>query len=110
MVSVGELGTKIDHLEKNLSQILDIAHTWRAVLLIDEADVFLEQREVRDVGRNALVSIFLRMLEYFQGIFFLTTNRVTTFATLSAFESGYSFSESSEEDSDKTAGASSSSN
>lgn len=37
------------------------------------------QREVRDVGRNALVSIFLRILEYFQGILFLTTNRVTTF-------------------------------
>ncbi len=42
MVAVGELGTRMDHLEKNLSQILDIAHTWRAVLLIDEADVFLE--------------------------------------------------------------------
>ncbi len=79
MVSVGELGTRMDHLEKNLSQILDIAHTWRAVLLIDEADVFLEQRELRDVNRNALVSIFLRMLEYFQGILFLTTNRVATF-------------------------------
>ena len=79
MVAVGELGTRMDHLEKNLSQILDIAHTWRAVLLIDEADVFLEQREVRDVSRNALVSIFLRKLEYFQGILFLTTNRVATF-------------------------------
>lgn len=29
--------------------------------------------------RNALVSIFLRLLEYFQGILFLTTNRVETF-------------------------------
>ncbi len=54
MVSVGELGTRMNHLEKNLSQILDVAHTWRAVLLIDEADVFLEQRELRDVNRNAL--------------------------------------------------------
>lgn len=79
MVSVGELGTRMDRLDRNLAQILDIAHTWRAVLLIDEADVFLEQWEVRDVGRNALVSIFLRILEYFQGILFLTTNRVTTF-------------------------------
>ena len=79
MVSVGELGTRADRLEKNLAEILDIAHTWRAVLLIDEADVFLEQRQPQDVGRNALVSIFLRMLEYFQGILFLTTNRVATF-------------------------------
>ncbi|KAL2049575.1 hypothetical protein ABVK25_010154 [Lepraria finkii] len=66
-------------LESKLSQILDLAHKWHAVLLIDEADVFLEQREVRDVARNALVSIFLRKLEYFQGILFLTTNRVATF-------------------------------
>ena len=66
-------------LESKLSQILDLAHKWHAVLLIDEADVFLEQREVRDVARNALVSIFLRKLEYFQGILFLTTNRVETF-------------------------------
>lgn len=79
MVSVEELRTRMNHLEKNLSQILDIAHTWRAVLLIDEIDVFLKQRELRDVNRNALVSIFLRMLKYFQSILFLITNRVATF-------------------------------
>ncbi len=31
---------------------------------------------MHDIHRNALVSIFLRQLEYFQGILFLTTNRV----------------------------------
>jgi SpoVK/Ycf46/Vps4 family AAA+-type ATPase len=49
------------------------------VLLLDEADVFLEKRTIHDIHRNALVSIFLRLLEYFQGILFLTTNRVETF-------------------------------
>ena len=49
------------------------------MLLLDEADVFLEKRTVQDIHRNALVSIFLRLLEYFQGILFLTTNRVETF-------------------------------
>ena len=34
---------------------------------------------MQDIHRNALVSIFLRLLEYFQGILFLTTNRVETF-------------------------------
>jgi len=58
---------------------MDIAHSWGAVLLLDEADVFLEKRQHQDVHRNALVSIFLRLLEYFQGILFLTTNRVETF-------------------------------
>ena len=35
--------------------------------------------QAQDIHRNALVSIFLRLLEYFQGILFLTTNRVEYF-------------------------------
>lgn len=79
MVSSGELGTDSRTLEGELNKILDIAHSWGAVLLLDEADVFLEKRTIQDIHRNALVSIFLRLLEYFQGILFLTTNRVETF-------------------------------
>lgn len=79
MVSAGELGTDSRTLELELNKILDIAHSWGAVLLLDEADVFLEKRTIQDIHRNALVSIFLRLLEYFQGILFLTTNRVETF-------------------------------
>jgi len=79
MVGAGKLGTDSRTLETQLSRILDIAHVWGAVLLLDEADVFLERRPVHDLQRNALVSIFLRLLEYFQGILFLTTNRVETF-------------------------------
>ena len=79
MVSAGELGTDPRVLERSLTDILDIAHSWGAVLLLDEADVFLEKRSIHDIHRNALVSIFLRLLEYFQGILFLTTNRVETF-------------------------------
>ena len=78
-VSAGELGTNPRELEQELQKILDLAHSWGAVLLLDEADVFLEARTAQDIHRNALVSIFLRLLEYFQGILFLTTNRVTTF-------------------------------
>ncbi len=66
MVSVGELGIRGGDLEKNFGQIIDIAHCWGALLLLDEADVFLEKRELHDISRNALVSIFLRMLEYFK--------------------------------------------
>lgn len=79
MVSVGELGMDSRTLETELNKILDIAHSWGAVLLLDEADIFLEKRTIQDIHRNALVSIFLRLLEYFQGILFLTTNRVETF-------------------------------
>ncbi|KAJ3121120.1 hypothetical protein HK100_012514 [Physocladia obscura] len=78
-VSAGELGTDVVSLEKKLSEILEVASVWHAVILIDEADIFLEGRSENDIHRNALVGIFLRLLEYHQGILFLTTNRVQCF-------------------------------
>ena len=81
-VSAGELGTDSRFLEMELQKILDICHAWGAILLLDEADVFLEKRNMHDLHRNALVSIFLRQLEYFQGILFLTTNRVEVRQTI----------------------------
>jgi SpoVK/Ycf46/Vps4 family AAA+-type ATPase len=79
VVGAGDLGTAASSLDSSLNEIFDIAHTWNAVVLIDEADVFLEERSVHDIQRNALVAVFLRQLEYFAGILFLTTNRVSTF-------------------------------
>jgi len=75
-VSVGELGTNPDKLEDTLREILDIATVWNAVLLLDEADIFLEARDEKDILRNAMVGVFLRLLEYHQGVLFLTTNRI----------------------------------
>lgn len=79
IVSSGDLGTNSSVLDDKLTRILDLASTWKAVLLIDEADVFLERRSLRDMERNSLVSIFLRTLEYYTGILFMTSNRVATF-------------------------------
>lgn len=78
-VDISELGTNMEKLEKNLRKILEVATTWNAVLLLDEADVFLEKRTVQDIERNAMVGVFLRMLEYYQGVLFMTTNRVNEF-------------------------------
>jgi len=74
-VTVGELGTNVDQLEKRLNNILEIANSWDAVILIDEADIFMEARNKNDIERNGMVSIFLRLLERHQGVMFLTTNR-----------------------------------
>lgn len=76
MVSAGELGTSPEDVDKALTLALELAHKWEAVLLLDEADVFLQARNNTDLNRNALVSIFLRQLEYYKGILILTTNRV----------------------------------
>ena len=76
MMSAGDLGLESSQVEYSLSNVLEMISKWNAVLLLDEADVFLEQRSSHDLERNKLVSIFLRMLEYYEGILFLTTNRV----------------------------------
>lgn len=72
----GDLGTNSVSVDRSLSEICRLADHWNCVLLLDEADVFLAQRNDRDLEQNALVSVFLRQLEWFSGILFLTTNRV----------------------------------
>jgi len=98
-ISVGELGTDPDVLEKRLREILDVAMIWNAVLLLDEADIFLEQRTSDDIVRNAMVGVFLRLLEYHSGILFLTSNRMDSIdkAFLSRISVHLHFDEASEE-------------
>jgi hypothetical protein len=55
-VSSGDIGTTAADCEKSLAEILDLATHWKAVLLIDEADVFLEQRSTDHLARNGVVS------------------------------------------------------
>lgn len=79
MMSAGDLGLDPGSVEEKLSDILEMCTKWNAILLLDEADVFLEERSLHELERNKLVTIFLRILEYYEGIMFLTTNRVQTF-------------------------------
>ena len=57
VVGSGDLGTKPSDLDHNLERIFDIATCWHAIVLIDEADVFLEQRSLHDLERNAMVAV-----------------------------------------------------
>ena len=97
-VSLSELDNDVE-LEENMRIFQRYATTWKAVMLLDEADIFLEARSTggkEQAERNALVAgtnflpclviyllmitlVFLRTLEYFQGIIFLTSNRVGVF-------------------------------
>lgn len=63
-VSMGELGTTPAELETNLADILALATPWRALVLIDEAEMLLERRTKSDLVRNAMVCVMLRLLEY----------------------------------------------
>jgi len=88
----GDIGLTSGQIEDNLGYHFSLASQWGCIMLIDEADVFLMKRDWQDIRRNALVSgrpessafhtiipadplVFLRVLEYYSGILFLTTNR-----------------------------------
>ncbi|KAI1086293.1 P-loop containing nucleoside triphosphate hydrolase protein [Rostrohypoxylon terebratum] len=75
-ISAGDLGIESRDVEQALKDVLDRCSHWNAVLLIDEADIFLETRSSNNLARNELVTIFLTLLEYYQGVLFLTTNTV----------------------------------
>lgn len=78
-VSMSDVGISPVTVERNFSRIFELATHWKALLLFDEADVFLQARTLEDLRRNSLVSVLIRILEYFQGILFLTSNRVKIF-------------------------------
>jgi len=74
-VHSGQLGLNVGEMEKALKDVLTRAQRWGAVMLIDEADVYIKRRD-NNIAMNAVVGVFLRVLEYFNGLLFLTTNRV----------------------------------
>ncbi len=75
LVHSGQLGLSVSNMETILKDVLTRAQRWGAVMLIDEADVYIKRRD-DDITMNAVVGVFLRVLEYFNGLLFLTTNRI----------------------------------
>lgn len=92
-------------VETALQTTFRLANRWGCILLLDEADVFLAERRRENFTRNGTVAgtslfrvsalassskpvldlhtdysaVFLRILEYYAGILFLTTNRIGDF-------------------------------
>ena len=57
VIGGGDLGTTASALDAALERIFDVATAWKAIVLIDEADVFLEERSLHDLERNAMVAV-----------------------------------------------------
>ncbi|KAF5576750.1 P-loop containing protein [Fusarium pseudoanthophilum] len=74
-IDSSDLGMDTSKLEGNLKTALDRCARWDAILLLDEADVFLEKRTSSNLKQNEMTTIFLRLLEYYKGLMILTTNR-----------------------------------
>ncbi|KAJ4174400.1 hypothetical protein NW754_004817 [Fusarium falciforme] len=71
-----DLGTEVASLGAKFQRASKMASAWNAIILLDEADIFIARREPRDVERNGLVCALLRELEYFSGIIFFTSNLI----------------------------------
>ena len=74
VLELGELGTSATDVESNLRLVFARVTRWNAVLQFDECEIFLSNRGT-DLERSAIVGIFLRLLDYYHGLLFLTTNR-----------------------------------
>ncbi|KAH6883168.1 P-loop containing nucleoside triphosphate hydrolase protein [Alternaria rosae] len=61
-------------ISRNLRRLFELCVEWNAVLLLDEADAFLGKREGTMSTREDTVCVMLRLIEYYSGILFLTTN------------------------------------
>lgn len=55
-INVQDLGSQVSDMERGLKKAMRRCSHWNGVLLLDEADVFLEQRSVNSLERNELVS------------------------------------------------------
>jgi hypothetical protein len=42
----GDLGTDAEYLERNIVEITLLAYKWGAIILIDEADMYLAERSL----------------------------------------------------------------
>ncbi|KAJ5135366.1 uncharacterized protein N7515_004644 [Penicillium bovifimosum] len=67
LYSISAGGLVVDHgdsnaLEQQLETVFKIAQHFKAVLLLDEADAFMEQRTSYHDTHNRLVTVFLRKL------------------------------------------------
>ena len=60
MMSAVDLGATSTGVESAPTRVLRMVTKWKAILLLDEADVFLEQRTTHNLERNKLVSSKLR--------------------------------------------------
>lgn len=61
-------------LRNTLKSVLYPGTIWKCVPLLDEGDVFLKERTQAALQHNALLSVLLRVLEYYKRVLILTFN------------------------------------
>jgi hypothetical protein len=76
VLSFGELGTDTTTLESTMNNVLALCAEWGSFVLLDEGDALLERRERGQLLLNSLVGVLLRSLDVFNGVLFVSSNRL----------------------------------
>lgn len=77
-ISVADIGSKPAELEKLIRTAFNIGKTWDCILLLEDADVVLEERSVNNLGGNTLVAAFRLLVDDLIGTLILTSNHLGT--------------------------------
>ncbi|EJT74502.1 hypothetical protein GGTG_08342 [Gaeumannomyces tritici R3-111a-1] len=73
----GDLGPLIaDSISQNLDHFLQLGERYGALVLLEEADEYLESYQRGNISYN-IRPIFLRAFEYYKGVLFLTANSLS---------------------------------
>ncbi|KAF2189252.1 hypothetical protein K469DRAFT_683682 [Zopfia rhizophila CBS 207.26] len=74
-ISIADLGVNHVDLERELTRWLKVAKSWGVMMLLDEADIYIEYRQIHDLERNNLVACFLRAIGYYESKEFTDEDR-----------------------------------
>lgn len=80
-IDAGSIGSSSESIEENLDSIFRAAKRWKAVVLLDEADVFFEKRGTFELERNRFVACKVPPISKYHGL--VTLTQTTIFDQLS---------------------------
>ncbi|KAH8648221.1 hypothetical protein BGZ60DRAFT_390670, partial [Tricladium varicosporioides] len=70
------INSDLQNLKSRAEFYFHFGHKWQCALVLDDASSLINRRTNHDVERNGKVAVFLRCLEYYGGMLFITTSGV----------------------------------
>lgn len=78
-VHIRELFGNQYSIDLQLRDIATMAASWNAIVLVDDADLYLETPEGPTLTKSSLAGAFLRMLDYYTGVLILKSDVIQKF-------------------------------
>lgn len=75
-MGIGDIRPMSGTVHRTLPTILDNVAKWNGILLLNRCDILLTLRAEFDKWKDEFISLFLRILDYYPGVVFITANSV----------------------------------